>query len=316
MKLTGPIRGKRLFLSCMFIGLLLLTTSLIFQSEILSAQLPPNPREGWAVFLEMNDYPNSGSDLPTGFSDSHKWNNTLQMLDWQSDHIRFYHGELTQLVGETALTFLRQNADANDVILFYIFAHGNYILNTMNWLHWFPSQWGILPSQEKVLVVSDCGSEEMLPQLSDSHIHIASSQMGEYSWAGLPEESLPIIGDVFNHFFTNALLNSSADENADGEVSLEEAFEYASPLSREYITTIVFPAFPSYSDLCNNVAPHPVLDDNYPGDFSLHVDPGDPPIAPFVLSPLEVALIVFTAILLTVFAVMGLFIIRKRQSLH
>lgn len=315
MKLTDSICGKRLYLSVMFIGLLLLTAFLGFHSEVFSAQLPLTPREGWAVFLEMNDYPNSGSDLPTGFSDSHKWNTTLQTLDWQSNHIRFYHGELTQLVGETALTFLRQNADANDVILFYIFAHGNYILNTMNWLDWFPIQWGNLPSQEKVLVVSACGSEEMLPQLSDSHVHIASSQKGEYSWAGLPEESLPIIGDVFNHFFTNALINSSADENADSKVSLEEAFEYASPLSREYITTVVFPAFPSYATLCNNTAPHPVLDDNYVGNFSLNVDPGDSPMTPVVLSPLQVALIVFTAGLLTIFAVMWLFIIRKRQSL-
>jgi hypothetical protein len=300
----------------MLLGMILFPTFISCNSGNSLAQLPSNPREGWAVFLEMNDYPGSGSDLNTGFSDSHKWNTTLQVLDWQLNHIRFYQGELTQLVGESALTFLRQNADANDVILFLIFAHGSYILNTMNWLDWFPTQWGNLPSQEKVLIVLACGSEEMLPNPLGSYVHIASSQVGEYSWAGLPEESLPIIGDVFNHYFTNALLNSSADENGDSEVSLEEAFEYASPLSRDYITNVVFPAFPYYSELSNNTAPHPVLDDNYTGDFSMQVESGDPPLPPPVLSPFEISLFIFAVGLCTILAVIGLFIIRKRQFLH
>lgn len=302
---------RLLFLSCLLVGSLafyVTTGSPLFLS---SAQFPPNPREGWAVILEMNDYPGSGSDLPTGFSDSQKWNATLHALGWQTHHIRFYQGELNQTVGETALQFCMYNADANDVVLFYIFAHGNWILNEMNWLGWFPDQWGSLVSQEKLLVVSACGSEAMI--FEEDGISLASSRIEEYSWAGLPSEGLPIIGDVFNHFLTNAFTNSSADLDGNANITVEEAFDFASPLSRDYISSVVFPAFPYYADMSNNTAPHPVKLDNIPEQLSLIVEPGDPPINPAIWLPLEWGLII--TIFGGIFFLLGFLIIRRRRYL-
>ncbi len=263
-----------------------------------------NPREGWAVLMEMNFY-SSGNDLSTGYADTQKWNLTLQTLGWQTHHILIHQGEITRQTGEAALHFLAMNADANDVVLFFVFAHGNYLLTDVHWNTWFPQQWMSLESHEKLFIVASCTSELLLQPLYDdpsSHIHIASTEGDEYAWAGLPEEGLPIIGEIFTHFFTNALINGSADSNTDGEVTVEEAFEFATPLSRNYITSVVFPAFPDFAEMCDNTAPHPVLDDNYPDSFSLQVDLGDPPLMPSGFPPELGFLLAGIIVVISVFA--------------
>jgi len=252
----------------------------------------------------MNFY-SSGNDLDTGYVDTQKWNLTLQTLGWQTHHILIYQGEITRQTGEAALHFLAMNADANDVVLFFVFAHGNYLLTDVHWNTWFPQQWMSLESQQKLFVVASCTSELLIQPLYDdpsSHIHIASTEGDEYAWAGLPEEGLPIIGEIFTHFFTNGLINGSADSNTDGEVTVEEAFEFATPLSRNYITSVVFPAFPDFAEMCDNTAPHPVLDDNYSGNFSLQVDLGDPPIMPSGLPPELGFLIAGIIVVILIFA--------------
>ncbi|MFX1299981.1 MAG: hypothetical protein ACFFDE_03490 [Promethearchaeota archaeon] len=266
----------------------------------------------------MNDYPDPITDLSTDFSDSSKWNTTLQSLGWQTHHIQLYHGFLDQNIGEAALRFLALNADANDIVLFYIFAHGNWIRDHMQWHLWFPTQWAELQSQEKLLVVSACNSEEMIEPLANDtapHIHMAATQKdGGYAWAGLPEEGLPIIGEVFNHFLTNALVNASADQDGNGEIFMEEAFAFASPLSQEYITTVVFPAFPDYANSCNNTAPQPVIDDAYPGNFSLEVELGDPPRIPSLLSPTGIGVLLVTIVTIVVVIALWLSIKQRHRE--
>ena len=287
---------------------------LLFMPTLVSGQPQTNLREGWAVLLEMDDYPGTGSDLPTGFSDSHKWQSVLATLGWQTHHIQLYQDSLSRAVGEAALYFLALNADANDVVLFYIFAHGSYIRNEMEWDDWFPMAWRSIASQEKLLVVSSCGSEAFIePVKADSagHVLLASARSEEYSWAGLPEEHLPIIGDVFNHFLTNALVNNSADLDADGEVVVEEAFEYALPLTRDYVSSVVFPAFPYFAAMCNNIAPTPVMDDGYTGNLSLQVEPGDPPITPGLIVPPELLLIGVIVTICAAVIIVGLYIRRR-----
>lgn len=300
-----------------FLGSLLCFPQLGVQQGIITVQSQPNSREGFAVLLEMNDYPDPITDLSTDFSDSAKWNATLQSLGWQTHHIQLYHGFLDQYVGEAALKFLALNADANDVVLFYIFAHGGWIRDHMQWFSWFPTQWVGLQSQEKLLVVSACNSEELIEPLANDpapHIHVAAAQKdGGYAWAGLPEEGLPIIGEVFNHFFTNAFVNVSADQDSNGEIYVEEAFAFASLQSQEYITSVVFPAFPDYADSCNNTAPQPVIDDAYPGNFSLDVEPGDPPLIPNPLSPAEIGVILATIVTLVAVGAIWLFIRQRRR---
>ncbi len=267
--------------------------------------------------MEMNCYP-SGSNLETGYSDTRKWNSTLRTLGWQTHHIIIYQGLIDQQVGLAAFDFLVANADANDVVLWFVFAHGNYLLQEINWQTWFPNHWKNLQSQEKIFIASACSSELFIQSLYDDeapHVHISSSEANEYSWAGLPEEGLPIIGEVFNHYLTNALLNVSADRDIDGEVTMEEAFFFAAPLSRNYISTTVFPAFPEFADMCNNTAPSPVIDDTYEGNFSLKIETGAPPImAPWVL-PIEVGMILSIVCVAIMILVVGAVVIQKRKIL-
>ncbi len=265
--------------------------------------------------MEMNFYP-SGSDLDTNYSDTRKWNSTLHAIGWQSDHILIYQGLITQQTGQAALQFLAQNADANDVILFFVFAHGNYLLNDVNWQSWFPTNWKQLASQEKLLVVAACTAALMLEPLYDDpvpHIHMASVEADEYGWAGIPSEGLPIIGEIFNHYLTNALVNGSADSDTDGEVTMEEAFAFASPLSRNYISSVVFPAFPAFAGLCNNTAPQPVIDDAYPGNFSLQVELGDPPVTPWGLT-LEQGLLIAGVTIVALILILGLYVKQRRTK--
>jgi len=246
---------------------------------------PVDPREGWAVLLDMNDYPEGYTDLPTGYNDSQMWTAALHSFGWQSHHVQLARETLTRAVGETAVQFLINNADANDVVLFFIFAHGTWIQNAMQWSDWFPSMWSSVACQNKLLVVSACGAEQFIDAANSEaapHIHIASAGVGEYAWAGLPEEGLPIIGEVFNQFLTAAFLNVSSDADDNGEVTVEEAFAFASAVSRMYITVEVFPRFPDYAEMCSHVAPTPVLADAYPGELSLKVEPGDAPVDPML----------------------------------
>lgn len=254
---------------------------------------PVDPREGWAVLLDMNDYPEGYADLLTGYNDSQMWAAALHGFGWQSHHVELVRGTLTRAAGETAVQFLINNADANDVAMFFIFAHGTWIQNAMQWSDWFPSMWSSIASQNKLLVVSACGAEQFIDAASSEaapHVHIASAGVGEYAWAGLPEEGLPVIGEVFNQFLTAAFFNVSADADENGEVTVEEAFAFASPVSQTYIVLEVFPRFPDYAEMCNHVAPKPVLEDAYPGELSLKVEPGDPPAN--LLLPLLLALLV------------------------
>ena len=124
-------------------------------------------------------------------------------------------------------------------------------------------------------MVSACRSEKFIDPLkngNNSYIGIASSRSTELSWAGIEEEGLPIIGEVMNHYFTAALLNAEADTNNNGDVSVEEAFGYSYNQIRDYFYDVIFPAFPLYAYEFNFTAPHPVMDDFFPGQLSLHLE--------------------------------------------
>jgi hypothetical protein len=254
----------------------------------------------------MNDFPDEYTDLPTGYNDSQMWNRTLQAFGWQASHMHVVRETLTRAVGESAVQFLINNADANDVVLFFIFAHGSWIQNVMQWTSWFPAMWASIASQNKILVVSACGAEQFIDAVNGEvapHVHIASVRTGEFAWAGLAEEGLPIIGEVFNQFLTAAFSNASADANTNDEVTVEEAFVFASLSSQVYITLEVFPRFPDYAEMCNHVAPTPALDDAYLNELSLRVELGDHPANPLMLQGLVwllLAVVVSAAVIVPV----------------
>jgi hypothetical protein len=229
----------------------------------------------WAVLLEMNDFPEGWSDLPVGFINSKRLRTTLMSLGWQSDNIYVVNGNLNISDVQEAVEWLVNNTDTNDIALLYIFTHGNWMRNVLLWNSWFPDKWSQLNTQNRVLLIDTCFAEEFLEPIkydSNPHISLGCCSFDEVSWAGLEEEGLPIIGSVWNYYFVDALCNSSADLDENGLVSVEEAFNFSTPLVQQYMNETVFtvPEFlQSYHDIGiypenYDAYPHLVMDDGYP----------------------------------------------------
>lgn len=234
--------------------------------------------DGWAVLLEMNEFPQGWSDLPINFINSERMQTALSTLGWQNDHIYTFKGYLSILVVQEAVKWLTNNTDYDDIALLYIFTHGMWMRNILLWNDWFPIEWGKLNTPKKILMVDTCLAEEFIEPIKNyqsPHISLACCSADEIAWAGLEEEGLPIIGSVWNYYFTNALCNSSADLDSDGFVSVEESFNFSAPLVQRYMNETVF-AVPEFLESYHKIGiypenydayPHPVMDDRYPGQL-------------------------------------------------
>jgi len=240
--------------------------------------------DGWAVLLEMNEFPEGWSDMPVEFINSERMQTALFSLGWQSDHVHVIHDNLTISVVQEAVGWLVNNTDYGEIALLYIFTHGTWMRNVLLWNDWFPAEWERLNTSKKVLMVDTCRAEACIEPIrndSSPHISLAHCSAHEVGWAGLEEEGLPIIGSVWNYYFCNALLNSSADLNDDGYVSIEEAFNFSTPLVQRYMNETVF-AVPEFLEMYHDIGiypenydayPHPVMDDQYPEQLNLDLRP-------------------------------------------
>jgi len=243
--------------------------------------------DGWAVLLEMNEFPEGWSDLPVEFINSERMQTALFGLGWQNDHVRTIRDNLTLSAVQEAVEWLVNHADCDDSALLYIFTHGNWMSNILQWNDWFPVEWQKLNASKRILIVDTCFAEEFIEPIRDDpspHISLACCSADEVSWAGVEEEGLPIIGSVWNYYFTNALSNSSADLDDNGLVSIEEAFNFSTPLVQQYMNETVFVVpelLESYHDIGiypenYDVYPHPVMDDGYPGQLVIPEFPSFP----------------------------------------
>jgi len=257
---------------------------------------------GWAVLLEMNEFPEGSSDLPVEFINSERMQTALLSLGWQSDHIYVVRDNLTISVVQETVEWLVNNTDSDDIALLYIFTHGTWMRNVLLWNDWFPVEWEKLNTSKKILMVDTCSAEEFIKPIRDDpspHISLACCSADEVAWAGVEEEGLPIIGSVWNYYFTNALCNSTADLDSNGFVSIEEAFNFSTPLVQQYMNETVFavPEFlESYHDIGiypeNDAYPHPVMDDGYPDQLVIPEFPSFLIMQLFILATLLVIVII------------------------
>jgi len=255
---------------------------------------------GCAVLLEMNEFPEGWSDLPVEFINSERMQTALLSLGWQSDHVYIVQDNLTIPVVQEAIEWLANNTDSDDIALLYIFTHGMWMRNVLLWNDWFPVEWEKLDTSKKILMVDTCSAEEFINPIKNdpsSHISLACCSADEVAWAGLEEEGLPIIGSVWNYYFTNALCNSSADLDSNGFVSIEEAFNFSTPLVQQYMNETVFavPEFlESYHDIGiypeSDAYPHPAMDDGYPDQLVI------PEFPSFLIMPLFMIATLLTVI--------------------
>ncbi len=287
--------------------------ALSFTPSVSASGTSQDTREGWAAIMEINYYPEGWTDIPTDYKDTHRWVDTLTTLGWQESHLLIVNEafDLAQVV--QAIQFLNNNTDANDIALLFIAAHGIWLNNTIAQNNTFADAWEEIPSQNKLLFISSCLAgifTELVADDPNPAIAISAVDEDELSWAGVEEEGLPILGCVWNHFFTNALLNSFADTDSNGDVSVEEAYGFAYPLTRTYYEDYVYPYSDSIEEWNNFEAPHPGMDDNYEGELSLRLEGAAP--LPEPVMGLDLATVVVLASAGVVVVLIVVVIVKKR----
>jgi len=277
---------KRMASGVMFALLLLGMLALAFhvhlsRNSLFAIKASSGKVEGWAAILEMNNFPEGWSSAPSmNFTNSKMLLHTLIELGWQTDHIYIKHDNLTTSNVKEAVEWLVNNTSVDDIALLYIFTHGSWMRREILWNDWFPSMWQKVDTSRRILMIDTCAAGEFIEPVRNDpepHMSLAHCSTGEVAWAGIPEEGLPIIGSVWNYYFTNALRNSTADSDRNGFVSVEEAFNLSTPLVQKYMNETVFavPEFlKSYHDIGiypenYDAYPHPVIDDQYPGQLYL-----------------------------------------------
>jgi hypothetical protein len=232
---------------------------------LVMARETQNPVEGWAVLLETNDFPAGYTDLPVDFVDIERMQDMLEYHKWQKNHLCIKKDGISPEIVKEGIQYLEENADANDIALFYICSHGGYMRHDLQWNRMFPSLWDEIRTENRVLIIDSCYAGSFLPESDRPHIAIASVSSEESGWAGVPEEGLPIIGFVFTYYFCDVMKD---------DISVEEGFARTVPHVKEYMQTVVLPEFQGVypPEDYNLYDPHPVMEDQYPGDLYLEVE--------------------------------------------
>lgn len=239
--------------------------------------------QGWAVVVEMDDYPDAYQDLPVGYINSQRMMSLLLGLGWDGTHIQTLQGNVTSENLSLSLDWLDDNSDGNDLVLLYISMHGSWLSRVILWDKWVPQRWRSIGSQRKLLIIDTCNSGHFIAPFaneSGGQVSIAGCSEGELEWAGLEEEKLPIIGSVWAYYLTNAFSSPSADLDRDGWVSVEEAFNRSVVLTQTYMRETVF-AVPEFAEMYRQAGvdpdriglyPKPVILDRFPGPFILDLE--------------------------------------------
>jgi len=288
----SKVMGEK-FLKRMVSGILMSTLLIGFSVMALDFHLPYNNLfpvkagsekvEGWAAILEMDNFPEGWSSFSyMDFANCKMLSHALTELGWQTDHVYIKRDNLTRSNVKEAVEWLVDNTDAGDIALLYIFTHGRWMRTEILWNDWFPSVWREVNTSRRVLMIDTCHAGEFVEPIyidPRPHVSLGHCSADEVGWAGIPEEGLPIIGSVWNYYFASALCNSTADSDKNGFVSVEEAFNFSTPLVQRYMNETVFavPEFlKSYHDIGiypenYDAYPHPVIDDQYLGQLYLNL---------------------------------------------
>lgn len=225
-----------------------------------------NPVEGWAVLAEKDDYTGLDmEDLPVDFIDIIRIRQTLENAGWNTDHIRDLR-DFNRETLQAELDWLEENADENDIVFLYVTAHSGYLKDIVSWREFFGDEWEQISSQRRLLVVDACEAADFTgATLTDAspHMSVAAVDGNEFSWKGIEEEGLPIIGGVFTYYFTEALDDLSSDFNGDGMVSIQEAVQTAEEKQRTYFHEVVI-VVPEFLDMFHEIFSYPERDPSYP----------------------------------------------------
>ena len=257
---------QSLFITTTFITLLLSACSQA--APVVVQDLPDNnnPVEVFAVLAQKDSYNDVGmSALLVDYIDIKRLRGSLEELGWPAENIHEIR-EFDQESIQIELDWLEENADSNDMVFFYVTGHGNYLRYHVHWNDFFPEEWSQITSYRRVLVVDSCSAAEFTNSINNDpnpHISIAAVDEDEYGWKGIKEEGLPIIGGIFTFYFSEALVETKADTNGDGFVSVQEAALLAEEKQRGYMHDVVF-AVPEFVEDYHSIGVRPEKDKTFP----------------------------------------------------
>ena len=222
--------------------------------------------EGWAVLAEKDDYTDVGmTNMLVDYISNKILNETLINAGWEADHIHELQG-FDRASLEAELDWLEMAADENDIVFFYVASHANHLLDIVMWEDFFKEEWAQISSQRRILMLDTCTARKFTDTVIEdpgSQLTIAAVDEDEFSWRGIEEEGLPIIGGVFTYYFTQAFSNLDADADSNGLVSVQEASDYAEKYQREYMHEVVW-AVPEFIEPYHQMGLHPENDPSTP----------------------------------------------------
>jgi hypothetical protein len=241
------------------------------------------PNYTFIVLMAMNDFPDGYADIDLDFLNSEQLKTLFSDLGVPEENMLIKQDEMSSKDLADSFAWLELTAPENATVFFYIASHGSYIRNELAW-HWSgPKKWNSLPQEEKVLIIDSCNSGEFSSSFEtepNSGITYAVTSADETSWWGAEDEGLPIIGNIWVHYFIEGISNPESDINLDGNISFIEATEYTAQMFQTYMTEEVFAVeeflekferLYGYDSSKNMLYPNSVFNDHLDEDIILKV---------------------------------------------
>jgi hypothetical protein len=229
----------------------------------------PPPADGvvdaYALLAERNAFREHGlPDLDVAHRNTARLRALLLSLGWRPDHIREAR-EFDAASLREAMGWLAARADPDDLVLCYVFSHGSFLEDEVEWSSRFPAHWEEVPGGSRALIVDACRAGALVEAARRGGACLAVGAVGEreLAWAGEPGEGLPVVGGVFTHYLVEAAEDPAADTDRDGSVSLQEAASLADARQRAYLHAEVL-SVPRFLRLFHEAGHRPELDPGYP----------------------------------------------------
>ncbi|MBN1859741.1 caspase family protein [Candidatus Bipolaricaulota bacterium] len=254
--------------------------------------------DGYAVILEVNDYPEEFTDLTVDYMNRDRIVDALASCGWSEENMYIaLDDEVAANAVANAMDWLLERATEEDLVFVYVAAHYSYLKQVVEFDRIFPPLWRLVSTDRKVLVVDACKAGELtvgamhgtfvasedfdISEVSPSPgLSISACAHDEVAMWGTVEEGLPIVGGLMTYYLHEALLDRSLDTNGDTYVSVEEAFVGLYPRTRAYYRetaprALEDPDLPEavrqqiLNDLDVDGFPHPEMIDAFPGELIL-----------------------------------------------
>ena len=254
--------------------------------------------DGYAVILEVDEYPEGFSDLHVEYINRDRIVDALVSLGWSEDDMyTALDDDVTADALANAMDWLLERATEEDLVFVYVAAHYSYLKQVAEFDRVFPPLWGLIPTDRKVLVVDACKAGELTASAmygtfmppEDLEISAVSPSPGvsisacahdEFAVWGTVEDDLSIVGGFMTYYLQEALSDVSLDADNDTYVSVEEAFAGLYPRTRAYYretapVALEDPDLPEavrqdiLADIESDGFPHPGMIDAFPGELIL-----------------------------------------------